>query len=185
VNIILFGQPGAGKGTQAKNLWKKFGIPHIATGDILRDAMEEGTSLGKEAAPYLATGKLVPDALVSGLVMERLRAEDCRKGFVLDGYPRTAPQVEVLEATLKEQGKKIDKVVFIEVPPAVLLERVKGRGREDDTLETVELRRIDFKNLTEPVKQGYAKRNLLATVDGLGTTEEVFERILKSLPQNS
>ena len=185
MNIILFGQPGAGKGTQAKNLWKKFGIPHIATGDLLREAMNEGTSLGQEVAPYLEAGRLVPDALVSGLVMERLNSEDCHAGFILDGYPRTLPQVEALETALKEKGKKVDKVVFIEVPLEILLQRVESRGRADDNLETVKRRRIDYKNLTEPVKKDYATRNLLATVDGLGTTEEVFGRILASLPQNS
>jgi adenylate kinase len=181
VNLILFGEPGAGKGTQAKNLWKKFGIPHIATGDILRRAVGEETSLGREVAPYLKAGRLVPDALVSGLVMERLNSEDCQAGFVLDGYPRTLPQVETLEVALREKGKKVDKVIFMEVPLETLLKRVEGRGRVDDNLETVKLRLIDYKNLTEPVKKKYASRNLLITIDGLGTTEEVFERILASL----
>ena len=185
MNIILFGEPGAGKGTQAKNLREKFKIPHIATGDILREAMREGASLGQEVAPYLAAGRLVPDALVSGLVLERLNSGDCQEGFVLDGYPRTLPQVETLEAALKEKGKKVDKVIFIDVPLEILLQRVEGRGRVDDNLETVKLRRIDYKNLTEPVKKDYTSRNLLVAVDGLGTTEEVFERILKCLPQNS
>jgi adenylate kinase len=185
VNLILFGEPGVGKGTQARNLWKKFKIPHIATGDILREAMREGSSLGKEVAPYLAVGRLVPDALVSGLVMERLNSEDCQEGFVLDGYPRTLPQVETLEAALKEKGKAVDRVIFIEVPPEVLLQRVEGRGRDDDNLETVKRRLVDYKNLTEPVKKDYTSRNLLVAVDGLGTTEEVFGRILASLPQNS
>jgi len=185
MNLILFGEPGVGKGTQAKNLCEKFGIPHIATGDILRKAMGEGTSLGQEVAPYLGSGRLVPDACVSGLVVDRLNSEDCRAGFVLDGYPRTIPQVETLEAALKEGGRKIDKVIFIEVPLEVLLQRVEGRGRVDDNLQTVKRRLVDYKNLTEPVKNDYASRNLLVAVDGLGTTEEVFERILASLPQNS
>jgi adenylate kinase len=185
VNLILFGEPGAGKGTQAKNLWKKFGIPHIETGGILRKAISDGTSFGQEAAPYLAAGKLAPDALVSGLVMERLNAEDCRAGFVLDGYPRTIPQLETLEAALEGKGKKIDKVICVEISPEILLQRVMGRGRADDNLETVKRRLIDYKNLTEPVKKDYAARNLLVAIDGLGTTEEVFERILASLPQNS
>jgi len=181
VNLILFGEPGVGKGTQAKNLWKKFGIPHVATGDILRKAISEETSLGKEVAPYLKVGKLAPDTLVSGLVVERLDAEDCQAGFVLDGYPRTLPQVETLEAILKEKGKKIDKVISFEVPLEILLKRIMSRGRADDNAETVKTRLVDYKNLTEQVKDYYASRKLLVAIDGLGTTEEVFERTLASL----
>jgi len=166
-------------------LWKRFGIPHIATGDILRKAIEEGTALGKEVAPYLEAGKLAPDVLVSDLVLDRLKAEDCRGGFVLDGYPRTLPQMDVLEEALREKGKKIDKVISLDVSQEVLLQRTMGRGRADDNLETVKRRLIDYKNLTEQAKKGYASRGLLVVIDGLGTTEEVFERILASLPQNS
>ncbi|MCL2177847.1 MAG: adenylate kinase [Proteobacteria bacterium] len=185
MNLILFGAPGAGKGTQAGNLWKKFGIPHIATGDILREAIRKGTELGKEVAPYLEVGKLAPDALVSGLVLERLSARDCEGGFVLDGYPRTLPQVEVLEEALKEKKKRIDRVISLDVPQEVLLQRIMERGRPDDNMEAMRRRLVDYRNLTEQAKKEYAARNLLAAIDGIGTTEEVFERILASLPQNS
>src|SRR5919197_6062076 len=107
MDIILFGPPGAGKGTQAKKLAADFGIPHLSTGGILREAVRQGTELGKRAKPLMDAGKLVPDDLVIGMVEERLRAEDAQKGFILDGFPRTVPQDEALERVLEKKGRKI------------------------------------------------------------------------------
>ncbi|HYX91067.1 MAG TPA: nucleoside monophosphate kinase, partial [Myxococcaceae bacterium] len=123
MDIILFGPPGAGKGTQAKKLAADFGIPHLSTGDILREAVRQGTELGKRAKPLMDAGKLVPDDLVIGMVEERLRAEDAQKGFILDGFPRTVPQAEALDRALEAQrkGRKIDAVIALEVPEAELV----------------------------------------------------------------
>lgn len=128
MNVILLGPPGAGKGTQAKKLYADYRIPQISTGDILREAAQRGTELGKKAKPLMDAGKLVPDELVVGIVQERLRADDCKAGFVLDGFPRTIPQAEALERALAQSGKGIDKVISLEVPdPQVIVERMGGR----------------------------------------------------------
>jgi adenylate kinase len=129
MNVILFGPPGAGKGTQAKKLTADFGIPHLSTGDILREAVREGTELGSRAKPLMDAGKLVPDELVIEIVEQRLGADDARKGFILDGFPRTIPQAEALERALQKQedGRKIDAVISLEVPEAELVDRLSGR----------------------------------------------------------
>ena len=127
MNLILLGPPGAGKGTQAKRLWEEFHIPQISTGDILREAIRSGTELGKKAKPLMDAGKLVPDELVVGIVEERLRGADCVSGFILDGFPRTIPQAEALEASLKRSGRAIERVVSLEVPEGDIVARISGR----------------------------------------------------------
>lgn len=127
MNIILLGPPGAGKGTQAKKLSAEFGIPQISTGDILREAIRTGTELGKQAKPLMDAGKLVPDELVVGIVNERLQAQDCKPGFILDGFPRTIPQAEALDAALGKSNRRIDGVVSLEVPESDIVERISGR----------------------------------------------------------
>jgi len=127
MNLVLLGPPGAGKGTQAKRLAMRFGIPQVSTGDILRQAVKDGTELGKQAAPLMAAGKLVPDDVVVGIVKERLLQPDAAKGFILDGFPRTIPQAEKLEQGLASHGKKLDAVVSLEVPIETLVERISGR----------------------------------------------------------
>jgi adenylate kinase len=121
------GPPGAGKGTQAKKLIAKYGIPHISTGDMFREAIKEGTPLGKLAASYINDGHLVPDDVTIGLVKERLSKDDCAKGFLLDGFPRTIPQAEALEAISKEIGREISHVIDIETPKEELVRRICGR----------------------------------------------------------
>ncbi|HDM76271.1 MAG TPA: adenylate kinase [Deltaproteobacteria bacterium] len=127
MNIILLGPPGAGKGTQAKMLIEKYGIPQISTGDMLRAAVKAGTQLGLEAKKYMDKGELVPDEVVIGLVKERLQEPDCAKGFMLDGFPRTVAQAEVLDRELEAMGKAIDHVICIEVPNEELIARLTGR----------------------------------------------------------
>jgi len=127
MRLVLFGPPGAGKGTQAKKLKARFGIPQISTGDILREARRKGTELGRKAAEYMDRGELVPDEIILGLVRERLSQMDCRDGFVLDGFPRTIPQAEGLERILEEMGKPLDKVVSLAVPDEVIVERLSAR----------------------------------------------------------
>ncbi len=127
MNLILLGPPGCGKGTQAKRLIEKYGIPQISTGDLLRAAVKNGTELGKKAKEFMDAGKLVPDEVVIGMVKERLAESDCAKGFILDGFPRTVPQAEALDKTLEGMSKKIDKVVSIEVPDDEVVKRLGGR----------------------------------------------------------
>ncbi len=127
MNIILLGPPGAGKGTQAKRLIKEFNLPHISTGDILREAVANQSDLGKEAEEYMNKGELVPDMVVIGIVAERIKEEDCLEGFLLDGFPRTLAQAEALESELQNQNKKIDYVLNIEVDESELIQRLTGR----------------------------------------------------------
>lgn len=127
MNLVLMGLPGAGKGTQAEKIVEKYAIPHISTGDMFRAAMKEGTELGLKAKSYMDQGALVPDEVTIGIVRERLSKEDCQKGFLLDGFPRTVPQAEALEAILSDLRKKIDFVLNIEVDREILMERLTGR----------------------------------------------------------
>ncbi|MDQ3266137.1 MAG: adenylate kinase [Myxococcota bacterium] len=127
MNLILLGPPGAGKGTQAKKLFADYRIPQISTGDILREAIRNGTELGRKADPIMKAGGLVPDDLVVGIVQERLKASDCQQGFILDGFPRTIPQADALGQSLAALGKKIDAVISLEVPIEKVVERLSGR----------------------------------------------------------
>jgi len=127
MNLMVFGAPGAGKGTQAKFLVEKYGIPQISTGDMLRLAIAEKTVMGLEAKRYMDAGELVPDSTIIGIIEERLAKEDCQKGFILDGFPRTLAQAEALDELLKKQGKKIDKVLSFEVPDELIIKRIAGR----------------------------------------------------------
>ena len=127
LNVLLLGPQGAGKGTQAKRLSARIGVPQVSTGDILRQAVKDGTELGKQAGPIMAAGKLVPDDLVVSIVDERLMQPDAAKGFILDGFPRTIPQAEKLGEALAKHGKALDAVVSLEVPTETLVERISGR----------------------------------------------------------
>ena len=127
MKIIMLGAPGAGKGTQAKMLAEKYGIPHISTGDIFRANIKEGTELGKKAKEYMDKGLLVPDELVVDLVMDRFKAEDCKNGYILDGFPRTIPQAEALDSALAAVGEKMDFAINVEVPDENIVNRMSGR----------------------------------------------------------
>ncbi|MGL5278608.1 MAG: adenylate kinase [Cetobacterium sp.] len=127
MNIMLFGAPGAGKGTQAKFIIDKYGIPQISTGDMLRAAISEGTEMGMEAKKFMDEGKLVPDSTIIGIIKDRLSQEDCKKGFILDGFPRTLAQAEALEILLKELNMSLDKVISLNVPDELIVGRVVGR----------------------------------------------------------
>ena len=127
MNIMLFGAPGAGKGTQAKYIIEKYGIPQISTGDILRAAVKEGTPMGLEAKACMEAGKLVSDEIIIGIIKDRLAKDDCKKGFILDGFPRTIAQAEALEVLMQEMGIKLDKVISLNVPDELIVGRVTGR----------------------------------------------------------
>jgi adenylate kinase len=167
VNILLLGPQGSGKGTQAKRIAQDLGMPHIATGDILRRAMVEGTELGRRVQPIYDAGDLVPDDLMVELIRERLDGED---GFVLDGFPRTIAQAEALDRMLSAIGKTLDVVVLLQVDDAVATDRLLGRalqeGRADDTPEAIAKRLALYHEMTEPVAEYYREAGSLEPVDG-------------------
>lgn len=174
MRLLLVGPQGSGKGTQAKRLAAVHGIPHVATGDILRAAVAERTPLGRRVQPILERGDLVPDDLMIGLIRERLAGED---GFLLDGFPRTLPQAEALDAMLAELGKPLDAVLLLDVSDEVALARLLGRqreeGRSDDTPDAIRNRLRLYHELTEPVLERYRAAGLLVEVDGERTMDEV------------
>ncbi|MDR7664994.1 adenylate kinase [Methanosarcina sp. Z-7115] len=207
MNIILFGPPGAGKGTQAKKMVDFYGIPQISTGDILRANVREGTELGLAAKSYMDKGDLVPDDVLIGIIKNRLKEQDCKKGFILDGYPRTVPQADALAVILDEIDKPIDVVLNLEVSDEELVERISGRlmckcgasyhrtlnppkkegvcdicgsevfQRADDKEEAVQNRLNVYKKQTQPLINYYAKQGILMTLDGTKDIDEVFEDI--------
>lgn len=216
MNLILLGGPGAGKGTQAKKLIDKYQIPQISTGDILRAAVKEGTPLGKKAKEYMDAGKLVPDEVVIGIVEERLKQPDCKKGFILDGFPRTVAQAEALDQALKKMGTALDHVISIEVDEEELVTRLTGRRtcknpncgmmyhikfnppkkegvcdkcgselyqRDDDNETTVRSRLATYNQATKPLIDYYRNKGLLRPIQGVGSIDDIFNKIVAILSQ--
>lgn len=207
MNLILMGAPGAGKGTQSEKISEKWGIPAISTGDMLRAAIKAGTELGKTAKSYMDAGNLVPDEIVIGIIKEYLASEACQNGFILDGFPRSIPQAEALDA----MGVKIDAVLSIEVADEKIVERMSGRRvcscgasyhtvykpsqkegicdkcgaaliiRADDAPETVLKRLNTYHTQTEPLKDFYAKKGLLLTVEGQEEVADTTALVFKAL----
>lgn len=207
MRMVLLGPPGAGKGTQGKRLAEKYGIPWIATGDILREAVSKETELGAKAKAYMDRGELVPDSLVEGIVESRLEEDDCKDGFILDGFPRNLKQSRSLDDYLEARGEKLDAVLNIPVGDDVLVQRISGRlvcpkcgrnyhaatnppdrdgfcecggklySRDDDNPETVRARLEVYSSETAPLIDYYREKKILHEVDGSGSPEEVFERI--------
>jgi adenylate kinase len=205
LRIVFLGPPGSGKGTQSEALREKLGVPQISTGDMLRAARKAGTPLGLEADRYMNDGKLVPDEVVIGLVEERLQEPDTNKGFILDGFPRTVPQADALSALLGRLGKPLDRVVKIEVPRDLLVERAVFRRmdkrtgriyhlkysppppdaeleqRADDREDKVQTRIEEYEALTRVLAPHYEKLGLLRRVDGVGKPEVITARVLEAL----
>ena len=187
MNLVLFGPPGAGKGTQSKILTEKRGLPQLSTGDMLRAAIEAGTPLGLACKALIASGELVPDETVVGIIAERYDQPDCAKGAVFDGFPRTIAQAEALDKMLAERDRKIDLVLELKVDDAVLLSRVEARIkaggvlRSDDTPETLAHRLGVYYKNTAPLLGYYGNQGKLQTVNGMAPVDEVTAQIARIL----
>ncbi|MCB9593896.1 MAG: adenylate kinase [Sandaracinaceae bacterium] len=211
MDVILFGPPGAGKGTQAKILVEKLGIPQVSTGDMMRAERASGSALGKKFDEYMSNGALVPDELVLELFAQRLAQPDAAEGAIFDGFPRTVPQAEALDATLAKLGRKVDHVVALSVDIEDIVGRITGRRvclsghtfhvrysppppsgvcpecgseivqRKDDTEETVRTRNSAYESQTFPILAHYEPLGVIDKIDGTGTVEEITGRILAAL----
>jgi adenylate kinase len=207
LNLILVGPPGAGKGTQAERLTEDFGLPYYATGNILRDAVSNGTELGKQAKEYMDAGGLVPDDVIIGVILEALASDEAINGFLLDGFPRTVPQADALGEALQKAGRKISAVLLIDVPDEEVVRRLSGRRvsksgrvyhvdfdppkhpdccdidgstliqRDDDKPETIRKRLAVYHDQTEPLVDYYESRDLLRRFDGTRTPTEVHDHV--------
>lgn len=180
--LVLLGPPGSGKGTQAEVLAAELGVPHVSTGNMLREAVAGGTELGRKVSGLMSSGALVDDDTMADVVRERLGRADAGRGFILDGYPRTLVQAETLEEVLAAGSDGgLDRVVLLEVPAEVLVERARGRGREDDADGVVRERLRVYREKTEPLVGYYRQRGLLRTVDGDAPVAEVTRRIREAI----
>jgi adenylate kinase len=186
-NILLLGPQGAGKGTQGRLIASEYAIPHVATGDMLRAAMADGSELGQQVRPIYDSGRLVPDDLMIALIRERLSAEVARDGFVLDGFPRTMAQAEALEEMLREIGRDLDVVFEFQIPDEVgrerMLKRAAEEGRTDDTPEAIDERLRLYHEETKPLIEYYRTRGNLVGVHGDRPVNQVFSEIQQTLEQ--
>jgi adenylate kinase len=187
MRLILLGPPGAGKGTQAQRLVAKYGLVQLSTGDMLRAAVSAGTPIGRRVADIMAHGALCPDEIVVGIVEDRIQEPDARKGFILDGFPRTVPQAEALDRMLAKHGVALDAVIELRVDEAALLRRIESRIaemtargeklRDDDNPDVLHRRMAAYRELTEPLIAYYQRRGVLRTVDGMAPIPEVTAAI--------
>jgi adenylate kinase len=187
MRLIFLGPPGAGKGTQAKLLTEKYGIPQLSTGDMLRAAVAAGTDVGKRAKAVMDAGQLVSDAIVNEIVSDRIAEPDCAKGFILDGYPRTVPQAEALDGILAGKGIALDAVIELKVDEDALVRRMENRVaetiaaggtvRSDDNAESFKRRLTEYREKTAPLSNYYASTGKLQTVDGMANVDKVTAEI--------
>lgn len=185
MRLLIMGPPGAGKGTQAKLIAARYGIPAISTGDIFRANVAAGTPLGLEAKRIMAEGGYISDEITNAIVADRLNEPDAERGFLLDGYPRTLPQVDALDQVLKDHGHALDAVISLEADVDEVVKRLHVRaeleGREDDSEDAIRKRQQVYADETSPLLDVYRTRGLLVPVDGLGTVDEVSARIAAAL----
>jgi adenylate kinase len=177
MRIVFIGPPGAGKGTQAERLVARYKLAHLSTGDMLRAARDAQTEVGRKADQYMSRGELVPDDIILRIIAERLAEPDCQGGYLLDGFPRTIAQAEGLDRMLDEWNTPLDVVLELQVPEEELFRRLSGRGRADDQPEVIRQRLVAYRQQTEPLLDYYGKAGLLKRVDGVGSVDEIFDRI--------
>lgn len=184
MRIIIFGPPGAGKGTQAKLISEKYDIIHLSTGEIFRSAIKNETNLGKEVKAILDAGELVPDEKVVGLVEEELKKSKYKEGYILDGFPRTVTQAKAFDEILEKNDESLTAFLQLKVPEEELVKRIlsRGEGRSDDTEEGVRKRLAVYREETEPVLEHYRKKGAVEGIDGVGSIDEIFNRITETLP---
>ena len=189
MRLIILGPPGAGKGTQAARIAERLSIPAISTGDIFRSNIKNETELGLKVKDILASGGYVPDEVTNEIVEDRLSWDDATDGFLLDGYPRTAGQVDALDAMLQRHGHALDAVLELEVDEDAIVQRLLKRaeieGRVDDTEEIIRERQAIYRKETAPLAQHYDLVGLLVKVDGMGEVDEVTDRVMAALPQHA
>lgn len=185
LNIVIFGAPGSGKGTQSERIVEKYGINHISTGDVLRAEIKNGTELGKTAKSYIDQGQLIPDELMIDILASVFDSFEDSKGVIFDGFPRTIAQAEALKAMLKERGQAVSVMLDLDVPEDELMTRLikrgKDSGRADDNEETIKKRLVVYHSQTSPLKDWYKTEGQYQHINGLGTMEGIFEDISKAI----
>lgn len=183
LNIVIFGAPGSGKGTQSERIVSKYGLNHISTGDVLRNEIKNGTELGKTAKGYIDQGQLIPDTLMIDILASVFDSFEDSKGVIFDGFPRTIPQAEALKIMLEERGQKISTMLELDVPEAELMERLIKRGQEsgraDDNEETIKKRLHVYHSQTAPLVDWYKNENLHSHIQGVGSMDDIFNSITK------
>ena len=185
LNIVIFGAPGSGKGTQSEMIAERYGLKHLSTGEILREEIASSTELGKLADSYMSKGELLPDCVVIEMLEELLAKQRDRNGFIFDGFPRTVPQGEALNLLLQRHGKRVNAVVSLEVEDEELIERLLRRGvisgRADDNRQTIESRLKVYYRQTAPLKEFYREQGLLKEIKGVGSIDAIFGSIVKEI----
>lgn len=177
LKIVLLGAPGTGKGTQSEKLVAAYGVPQISTGDLLRKAVADQTELGLQAKAAMDAGELVSDDIVVGMIRERLQQADTAQGFILDGFPRSLAQARELDELLTQLDRPLQRVVHLQVDDEEIVKRLMARGRADDSEDTIRNRLQVFQQQTQPLVEHYRQQGLLATVAGVGSIDDIFERI--------